>query len=349
MTGGACYVSPALPANASESSGCRPGFVDWEEIPAFERPLGPGKPQPRVSMVVFQYFPAGRGGSEGYLFPLPFYFKLDHTPLDRSRWRAFDLVYCQQGPFDSTAALLEGVRAGSVRRCEDPGWLRSQANGTTVPVWATSDIPRPDNLYGETAYVPGPHTFAPYGRRFSVQGYDSKTGFRFQWMASRVPLLSRRPVEGWSPEPVAVRFLLQGWDAHAVVRERTGPALFDISFLGRRVAFELSFQDLMVTYSGYAGQGGLAYFDTLYHIGAASGPLRRGRDCPEFASYFPMAFAGEQGFGQPAPYVQEDAICVFEKDEQRTEWAHRQYLRTQDGGEYRDDSRRGSSLVLRTM
>lgn len=49
------------------------------------------------------------------------------------------------------------------------------------------------------------------------------------------------------------RFRWKGWEGHVTHRAETGPQLFDMTYKGRRIAYELSHQDMYVAYSGYGG------------------------------------------------------------------------------------------------
>ena len=92
------------------------------------------------------------------------------------------------------------------------------------PTWATL-APRP-SWRQHTRADPG--TYSPEGPRFAARG-DS-----VEWM---------------------------GWSLHVYVQAYTGISLWDVSFRGERVLYEMALQDQAAAYASYEEQGYIYYQD----------------------------------------------------------------------------------------
>uniref|UniRef100_A0A1D1ZP82 Amine oxidase n=1 Tax=Auxenochlorella protothecoides TaxID=3075 RepID=A0A1D1ZP82_AUXPR len=317
MTGGYCYASwvedvSDLPEPSNVTAFDARGIpvqrhpCDWTFLSWLEYPVLQKDMMKRVALIKWQFVPEGRGGEEAYLHPLPLSFKMDQTDPNPSLWRNFDFEYCHQGPFDTAAALLEAFSDGSITRCSAPAFGTPGYDYT----WATTD---PRRLRAGNV-EPGPRQYSPRGLRFAISS-TRHTGRRFRWF---------------------------GWEGHVTLRGDTGIALHDVTYKGRRILYELSHQDMYVSYSGYGGDGQTFYLDSAFGIGQNTRALKRGYDCPWNSAYL----GSELQYGTAGAARQEDVICMFEDDMASPTWRH---THVGDSRGPHADGARAVEFVVRTV
>ncbi|CAH1779879.1 unnamed protein product [Owenia fusiformis] len=130
----------------------------------------------------------------------------------------------------------------------------------------------------------GPDCFPQDGRRYSVDGH------RVKYM---------------------------GWEFEFTYRQTTGPQLFDIQFKKERIVYEMSIQEILLSYTGtttpYGSQAGV-FFDSESLIGNSFSPLSPGVDCPKGASYFDSSIFS---YVLSKNIVIPNLFCIFEyRDDQ---------------------------------
>jgi len=88
--------------------------------------------------------------------------------------------------------------------------------------------------------------------------------------------------------------------------QKRGPVLHDISFMGKRIAYEIAVQDVTLAYSGKDPvQGNVFYYDGSFAIGETSDYIPH-VDCPSYSDFIPNNwFAG-------SPTEITTAMCVYE-------------------------------------
>ncbi|XP_063420386.1 amiloride-sensitive amine oxidase [copper-containing]-like [Mytilus trossulus] len=118
-------------------------------------------------------------------------------------------------------------------------------------------------------------------------------------------------------EPEGHRYKIDGlhvtymhWDFNINTKASTGVQLFDIKFQKERIAYELSFQEACVFYSGYGpAQGITNYYDVSWFLGAYTNELVAGVDCPDTATFLDVDF-----FIKSENRLRiKKGICVFEE------------------------------------
>jgi Cu2+-containing amine oxidase len=115
-----------------------------------------------------------------------------------------------------------------------------------------------------------------------------------------------------------------GWSFHVTNRPRTATALHDVSFMGERIAYELSLQELQAVYTGYVpSMANKFLYDTNFYFGSTNRQLVAGVDCPKGATIFGNA-------------------CVFEHDKGGPIWR-------KDGGRAWYAGAKGTHLVVRAI
>jgi len=115
-----------------------------------------------------------------------------------------------------------------------------------------------------------------------------------------------------------------GWNFHVTNRPRTATALHDVSFMGERIAYELSLQELQAIYTGYVpSMANKFLYDTNFYFGSTNRQLVAGVDCPKGATIFGNA-------------------CVFEHDKGGPIWR-------KDGGRAWYAGAKGTHLVVRAI
>ena len=115
-----------------------------------------------------------------------------------------------------------------------------------------------------------------------------------------------------------------GWSFHITNRPRTATALHDISFMGDRIAYEVSLQELNAVYSGYVpSMANKFLFDSDFYVGWDNRNLVEGVDCPMGA------------------YISGNT-CIFEHDKGVPLWR-------KDGGTKWYAGAKNTHLVVRTI
>ncbi|PSC72271.1 amiloride-sensitive amine oxidase [copper-containing]-like isoform X2 [Micractinium conductrix] len=240
----------------------------------------------RVSNIQWWFQARGaKSGNELNLMPLPLYMRIDVTSPNYNNWRIFDLVYCNQGPFATPAALMAAFNAGKIKKCTTP-YGKPGYDDT----WTRTDVARGTRVR-ESAAIAGPRTIWPEGQRFGLKDAASQTGRGFTYM---------------------------GWEGHVTVDPYTGIQFHDIKFKGRRVLYELALKELYAQYAGVSMPGQVTYFDSVYGIGSNARPLRPGLDCPENAEYMGVSFLSYDAEVGYMPRV----VCFFEDDLGQADWRH---------------------------
>ena len=115
-------------------------------------------------------------------------------------------------------------------------------------------------------------------------------------------------------EPDGKRYTVSGhhveymnWSFDFRLRSSTGVQLFDISFDGQRIVYELSLQEAAAFYSGWTRmQMSLNYLDTAFGMGSSKSELVPDIDCPITATFMdaihfvnsndPVRFQGDRAF-----------------------------------------------------
>ena len=112
--------------------------------------------------------------------------------------------------------------------------------------------------------------------------------------SNAAPATNVQPTKRYTVRGGRVEWL--GWSFHVKNRYRTGMAIHDVSFMGDRIAYELSLQELQAIYTGRSAYMANKYlFDSVFRYGSLNRRLKAGVDCPAQATFF-------------------DNICVFELD-----------------------------------
>ncbi|KAF2646794.1 amine oxidase catalytic domain-containing protein [Massarina eburnea CBS 473.64] len=89
-----------------------------------------------------------------------------------------------------------------------------------------------------------------------------------------------------------------------------GLSLFDITYKGKRIIYELALQEALAHYSGADPvQSETLYFDTSEGMGRNIASLVKGHDCPIHATYLPTNYTDATGV-KTTP----NGICIFEAD-----------------------------------
>jgi len=115
-----------------------------------------------------------------------------------------------------------------------------------------------------------------------------------------------------------------GWSFHVTNRPRTATALHDVSFMGQRIAYEISLQELQAVYSGYIpSMANKFLYDTNFYFGSTNRELVEGADCPKGA------------------YIAGNT-CIFEHDKGVPLWR-------KDGGRKWYAGAKNTHLVVRAI
>ncbi|XP_053119918.1 membrane primary amine oxidase-like [Hemicordylus capensis] len=121
-----------------------------------------------------------------------------------------------------------------------------------------------------------------------------------------------------SHEPCGPRYSVRNnqvvsssWSFAFRIDVNRGPRIYDITFKGQRIVYELSVQDAMSVY-GSNSPGGMStrYMDGSFGIGRFMYSLVRGVDCPYSATFLDALYLMET----LKPEVQKNSICVFEQN-----------------------------------
>lgn len=172
--------------------------------------------------------------------------------------------------FNSTAELLNAYNTGGVEKITP----------TTADNLAHSSFARKSNSRargGVGENKKPPRHYEPEGKRFSIAG-------------SHVEYM--------------------GWDLDVNIRASAGLGLWNVKFLGERIAYELSLQDASASYSSIQPCQSLStYLDAAWGMGSSSYELKAGVDCPAHAAFLDVT----QYIGG-APTIFKNALCIFEQD-----------------------------------
>lgn len=200
-----------------------------------------------------------------------------HPGIDQNQWFASDFYYASQGPFRSWTEVQEAYNNGSLRKVTFPKSYRN-SHYSEFDLTFNDSLPERD-----LSNLPPPRTYEPEGPRYTIRGN------RISWM---------------------------GWEVEFSSSPMHGPALFDIQFKNKRIAYEISLQDVTLIYSSQTnGAGPPVLSDTIFLLGSYNTP-RFGLDCPErsFILYASKYFYGNS--------QNKKAACVFEADGQRPLWRY---------------------------
>ncbi|KAJ1136039.1 hypothetical protein NDU88_002465 [Pleurodeles waltl] len=103
--------------------------------------------------------------------------------------------------------------------------------------------------------------------------------------------------------------VFQSWRFAFGLSVYSGMRLFDISFNGERVVYELSVQDAISLYGSNAPGGMMTrYMDGSFGIGRFTFQLVKGVDCPTLATYVDSHYFMDEA----KPGVNLNSICIFE-------------------------------------
>ncbi|CAL1528470.1 unnamed protein product [Lymnaea stagnalis] len=131
------------------------------------------------------------------------------------------------------------------------------------------------------------------------------------------PAKRRRPPQLFEPD--GKRFTvrhrkveyLDMWSFYYRMSTIRGPAVYDIRFLGERIAYEISLSELGVFYSGYSPMLREAFYvDTAFLSGSGSRALVPGADCPTTAILLPFVVSA---IDKEESAVFPRSICIFEQ------------------------------------
>ena len=211
---------------------------------------------------------------------LPVSFIIHHPGINTSAWYTSDFYYLNQGPFDSAMDLSQAYRNNSLRKFTLPrGYLRAFSEEYSLK--RNQSLPmRP------FSDLQPPRTYEPEGPRYRIN-----KGVVF-WM---------------------------DWQCEFSVHPFKGPAIYNIKFKGKRIAYEISQQDITLVYASGTTGAGVApavISDTEFSLGNAIRSSRSGFGCPDRASYLRLNVTNV------LRTTEKEVACVFEADAQRPMWRH---------------------------
>lgn len=206
------------------------------------------------------------------LLPQGLFFRADTTGRDKANWAVTGWLYNDQF-FASTKEFRAAWASGALKKTEQ---TNSPLVASYEDAWYGTD--RVGDAYPEDERLP-PVEVAPDGQRFKV---DEERRY-VQWM---------------------------DFSFYFTFTRDTGLRLYDITYGGKRILFELGLQEAVAHYAGNDPvQAGTSYLDTYYGFGPYAFQLVKGYDCPAYATYFNATFHAAE-----ASKTHRDAICVFERD-----------------------------------
>ncbi|KAJ7168667.1 amine oxidase catalytic domain-containing protein [Mycena filopes] len=130
-----------------------------------------------------------------------------------------------------------------------------------------------------------------------------------------------------------------GWSFYLSFARDMGMSLWDVRFRGERILYEVAPQEALAVYSGSdPHQGSTVFLDGGFGMGTSTRGLIRGYDCPYDALLLPSVTHTASG-----TILQEDAICVFERDAGRPLSRHTGYMKGEMG------AIKGYELLVRTI
>ena len=211
---------------------------------------------------------------------LPMSFIVHHPGVNTSVWYTSDFYYLNQGPFDSALELVRAYRNDTLRKFRLPrGYFRAASQEFSLR--RNQSLPM-RNL----SDLPPPRTYEPQGPRYRIS----------------------KGVVYW-----------MDWQCEFSVHPIKGPAIYNIKFKGKRIAYEISQQDITLVYASGTTGAGVApavISDTEFSLGKSIRSSRPGFGCPDRASYLRLNVSTRL-----RPFEKEVA-CVFEADAQRPIWRH---------------------------
>lgn len=233
------------------------------------------------------------------LLPQGLYFRADTTGRDSSKWKVTGWLYNGQF-FSTTKEFRAAWKEGTLEKAEQ---INSPVAADLKDAWYGTD--RLGEAYPEDDKLP-PAEVAPDGQRFKVDD-------------------ERRYVE-W-----------MDFSFYFTFTRDTGLRLYDISYGGKRIIYELGLQEAVAHYAGNDPvQAGTSYLDTYYGFGPYAFELVKGYDCPAHATYFNATFHATE-----VSKTHRDAICLYEHD-------MAQPIQRHSSGEYVSVSK-DIALVLKTV
>jgi diamine oxidase len=102
-----------------------------------------------------------------------------------------------------------------------------------------------------------------------------------------------------------------GWGFEFRVDSVNGIEIYDITFKGDRIVYELSLQEAIATYTGYyPSQTSNYYLDGSWSLGMFSFELVPGVDCPKTSTFFNLTHM----IGTANAMTMKNSVCVFEQN-----------------------------------
>nr|QIQ54698.1 capsule gland specific secretory protein [Reishia bronni] len=135
----------------------------------------------------------------------------------------------------------------------------------------------------------------------------------------------------------------QQWSFHVRMSALRGPQVYDVRYMGHRIAYEIGLSEIAVFYSGDGPFKLTDYVDGGVLIGIFAKGLVEGADCPKGATFLSATFLGE---GTDEPVTFDRSLCVFEHNTGVPLYRHMSYRQSQ-GGFYA--GMMDSVLIVRTI
>ncbi|KAJ7767175.1 amine oxidase catalytic domain-containing protein [Mycena metata] len=130
-----------------------------------------------------------------------------------------------------------------------------------------------------------------------------------------------------------------GWSFYLSFARDMGMSLWDVRFRGERILYEVAPQEALAVYSGSnPHQGSTVFLDGGFGMGTATWGLILGYDCPYDSLLLPAITHTASG-----TILQQDAICVFERDSGKPLSRHTGYMTREMG------AMKGYELLVRTI
>ncbi|KAJ7679225.1 amine oxidase catalytic domain-containing protein [Mycena polygramma] len=130
-----------------------------------------------------------------------------------------------------------------------------------------------------------------------------------------------------------------GWAFYLSFGRDMGLSLWDVRFRGERILYEVAPQEALAVYSGSdPHQGSTVFLDGGFGMGRTTRALIVGYDCPYDALFLPGITHSDSG-----TLLQQDAICVFERDSGKPLSRHTGWMKGEMG------AIKGYELVVRTI
>ncbi|KAL3858668.1 hypothetical protein ACJMK2_008930 [Sinanodonta woodiana] len=205
-----------------------------------------------------------------------------HSPgTDTSQWYTHTFYYLNQGPYKNASELMDSYRRNNIRKIKLSDGYKDTTRNRLFP---KRDDRKPRRNF---SHRQGSISYQPDGARYTI------AGSKISWM---------------------------GWEFYLSASQMRGLSLFDIRFKGDRVVYELSSNEVVVTYANDgSAQNGIIYTDASF--GLLSGhpvTILRDVDCPQYATVLNTTF-WSSATQKPGQY---QSICIFEADGQEPLWRH---------------------------